>query len=514
MDVYFTDATTGWAIGYSGTILKTTDGGTTWIAQTSGTSLRLHDAYFTDGATGWSVGDAGLILKTTDGGSIWSVQTSGTTRNLIGVHFTDSATGWVVGDYGTILKTTDGGATWSSQTSGTGTIFYSVYFIDVTTGWAFGNDGTIVKTTDGGITWIFQRIGTSNGLRGVYFTDETTGWVVGLVGTILKYKIGPGIYLDSAVLNFDTVSVSSSDSLKIVVHNYGVDPLNVSNISSTAEFTPTVTSFPAIAPSDSAVVSVVFTPSSFGEKLDTLFFTSDDQGNPVVTVIVQGTGKAAPGPDITVPSATVDIGKVIVNNSGIRLFMIKNEGDSTLTVSAISSDNSIFTVSPSSMSIAAFDSQMVTVTFSPIAASSNSAIITITSDDSDEGIVTITFSGTGISQTDVQINPGDIFVANKGFNQYTGNLVQIDTTTGTQTVLNSVDFVTVGDITFDSTGSLLITENSTGGKILRIDPSTGEKTAIVSSGVTLLDARGIAIDSNGDILVTNGQDRNIIRDRH
>ena len=75
--VTFTDATHGWAVGASGTILATTDGGATWRKQTSGTTANLSAVTFPDATHGWVVDDNGTILATTDGGAIWSVQRSG-----------------------------------------------------------------------------------------------------------------------------------------------------------------------------------------------------------------------------------------------------------------------------------------------------------------------------------------------------------------------------------------------------------------------------------------------------
>jgi photosystem II stability/assembly factor-like uncharacterized protein len=39
--VYFVDQATGYAVGNAGTIIKTTDGGISWIRQTSGTIWTL-----------------------------------------------------------------------------------------------------------------------------------------------------------------------------------------------------------------------------------------------------------------------------------------------------------------------------------------------------------------------------------------------------------------------------------------------------------------------------------------
>ncbi len=171
-------------MGESSTILKTTNGGGTWAAQTSGTTGQyLYSVHFNNAQTGWVVGSAGTILKTIDGGSNWVPQTSGTKRWLNSVHFSDTQTGWAVGDF-TTLKTTNGGSTWIAQTSGTIQDLRSVHFIDAQTGWAVGEK--ILKTVNGGSTWTAQNSKVAGAIS-VHFTNAQTGWAVGPNGTILKY---------------------------------------------------------------------------------------------------------------------------------------------------------------------------------------------------------------------------------------------------------------------------------------------------------------------------------------
>ena len=67
--VSFSDANTGTAVGSGGTILRTTNGGTNWDTQTSGTESDLSRVSFTDADNGAAVGQFGTILRTTDGGS-------------------------------------------------------------------------------------------------------------------------------------------------------------------------------------------------------------------------------------------------------------------------------------------------------------------------------------------------------------------------------------------------------------------------------------------------------------
>ena len=79
---------------------------------------------FPDASHGWAVGDAGTILATSDGGATWVAQDSGVTGGFASVSFPDASHGWAVGDggYGFIVTTSDGGATWTGQSGvGTGT---------------------------------------------------------------------------------------------------------------------------------------------------------------------------------------------------------------------------------------------------------------------------------------------------------------------------------------------------------------------------------------------------------
>ncbi|RPI73388.1 MAG: T9SS C-terminal target domain-containing protein [Ignavibacteriales bacterium] len=65
----FPSAGTGYAVGYLGSILKSTNSGISWISQTSGTSANLIDVdFFGDELNGVAIGEGGLILTTNNGG--------------------------------------------------------------------------------------------------------------------------------------------------------------------------------------------------------------------------------------------------------------------------------------------------------------------------------------------------------------------------------------------------------------------------------------------------------------
>ena len=71
--MHFTDANTGYACTGAGTssILGTADGGQTWNVLTTNPAQYLIDIYFVNANVGFCVGYSGTILKTTDGGVNW-----------------------------------------------------------------------------------------------------------------------------------------------------------------------------------------------------------------------------------------------------------------------------------------------------------------------------------------------------------------------------------------------------------------------------------------------------------
>ena len=62
----FADARHGWAVGYSGTILRTVDAGVHWMPQYSPAAADLEAIDFVDAAGGWVVGTGGAILTPAD----------------------------------------------------------------------------------------------------------------------------------------------------------------------------------------------------------------------------------------------------------------------------------------------------------------------------------------------------------------------------------------------------------------------------------------------------------------
>ena len=193
MGIQMISETTGFIAGTENTILKTTDGGETWVgsserARVGETRKNLEGIWFVSPTTGWVIGSFGTLLHTADGGETWEKRDPGFDNNLFGIHFLDENTGWISGQEGLILHTTDGGATWNQQKNESYDDLHDIIFVDAMVGWAVGGFNSVLHTTDGGKTWTISNIPGSANLKGVHATDQNNCWTVNDWGVIAGYK--------------------------------------------------------------------------------------------------------------------------------------------------------------------------------------------------------------------------------------------------------------------------------------------------------------------------------------
>jgi photosystem II stability/assembly factor-like uncharacterized protein len=194
-DIQMVDEKIAYAAGESNTVLKTTDGGKTWIAVMTGQRARagetrknLDGLYFATPEIGWVVGSFGFVSYTADGGKNWEQQKTDVPNDLKAIYFLNEKEGWVVGMEGTILHTADGGKTWEKQKSNTYDSLHSVMFVDENTGWACGDFAALVHTTDGGKTWNPENMEVRKaGTLSAISAFKQNRWAIGEWGLIIRY---------------------------------------------------------------------------------------------------------------------------------------------------------------------------------------------------------------------------------------------------------------------------------------------------------------------------------------
>lgn len=175
-DIVAMDSLNGIAVGTrsfsQGLILRTTNAGNTWTAQTFGITSALLKAAFPSRDTGYVVGASGTILKTTNMGLSWVPLNSGSTNYLSSVKFASTQTGWVTSG-SDVLKTTNGGSAWIAYTVSQDAV-QAMSFPTPSVGYA-STSFSLYKTSNGGLTWspVFSSL---FGIYDLAFTDANRGW--------------------------------------------------------------------------------------------------------------------------------------------------------------------------------------------------------------------------------------------------------------------------------------------------------------------------------------------------
>ncbi len=191
------DSQTAWSAGSYQTIAATSNGGSTWLAETSQThDNTYYDVYGHLQLTNVTVvGDGGAIIRSTNAGNTWRVIRNVDIGNtsLLNTAFYDTNQGWAVGTYGVITHTTNGGMVWNRQASGATNFIYGVTFPTPQRGWICSYGAEVYTTTNAGITWSAQNGNTTLPLFSIEFLPDDTlyGWAVG--GYYVKGPQGQGI---------------------------------------------------------------------------------------------------------------------------------------------------------------------------------------------------------------------------------------------------------------------------------------------------------------------------------
>ena len=208
---------TGMPSGGFGVIMKTTDGGATWTRLGNSATIpnvELSGIGVANPQIFWVVGFGGVILKSTNGGQTFvSQEAAGITADLGAVSAVDANNAWIVGGhqdgYAVILHTTDGGTTWTRE--GTSEVLPKGGLIDVSaydanTCWACGTDGTVIRTIDGGTTWAStESMHSIIHYNGIIALGRDTAWSA--VDDDLM------CFTDDGGLTYDMIKIPSSEGL-------------------------------------------------------------------------------------------------------------------------------------------------------------------------------------------------------------------------------------------------------------------------------------------------------------
>jgi len=179
-DIFFTDSNNGWAGGYSGGVIHTSDGGMTWTKQNYPEYAQCDALYFVSNQEGWAADGTGMNY-TSDGGITWIRKNIPALRGSAkDVHFTGTLGGWIVGNKGTVAQTRDAGNSWEDLNPDNivTSDLLGLHFINDTLGWAAGGEGTILRIISNDvITSAGDRSVTKEGDGIIIFPNPAGEWL-------------------------------------------------------------------------------------------------------------------------------------------------------------------------------------------------------------------------------------------------------------------------------------------------------------------------------------------------
>lgn len=175
-----------WVAGAGGKIVRSEDGGDSWVRQIADTEVNLQGMAAFDAQSAIAVGNQGVIVVTGDGGATWTKvpgPESSNPNKLLRVRIFNE-TAWAVGEFGALLQSKDRGATWSRALPEEDRAWNDIAFVGER-GWLVGEFGSLMRSEDGGATWSGVTTPNKTSLMSVAFRDADNGVAVGLTGTLM-----------------------------------------------------------------------------------------------------------------------------------------------------------------------------------------------------------------------------------------------------------------------------------------------------------------------------------------
>lgn len=151
----------------------------------------LNNMYMTDGSTGYVIG-YGAVMKTTDRGNNWNFQdVKGDNFTAMDIHGDQI---WLCGFNGGVYHTWDGGEHWERYRNGNDISLPRYYMLDIVfkddkNGWAVCDDGKVIHSDDGGRHWAEYDRFTTSSLRSIALCPNGDLLAAGDNGAI--YRIVP-----------------------------------------------------------------------------------------------------------------------------------------------------------------------------------------------------------------------------------------------------------------------------------------------------------------------------------
>ena len=301
------------------------------------------------------------------------------------------------------------------------------------------------------VTFVPTNPGVQNGTATVSATPGGTA-TVALSGTarprLEVVAINGAAPVDP--LDFGTQFLGTTSTAAIKLQNNTASAVNVTTqatFPAPTQFAVNAAGCTSIASGGSCIVNASFTPTSIGQKTGSIAFTIGNGPTNLTTVNLVGTGASS---IVVTANTTADFGNVVVGQTSPALtFTVKNQS-TTATAGTPSASllGSPFTVAAGGTCtgpLAPLASCSINVTFKPATLGPVSSTMIVTANPG--GTDTIDVSGTGVSATDLKLNPAPVAFGNVFAGTTKDIMVVVTNPAGAQTT-GAMTFSYAGDAAF------------------------------------------------------------------
>jgi len=213
----------------------------------------------------------------------------------------------------------------------------------------------------------------------LFVQSQTTG--TGVVAQISS----PYTFVPTTVDSTTTVSVQFNNTFAIST-TVTFSGLGVPFSTSASSLT--------IPANDSAIVDLSFTPTLLANYSDTLEFVNSILPGTNI-IVLNGEGVQV---SIATSVDSLNLGTTPLGTSVTDSIMISNTGTGTMFISNISSNNTDFTVNPSTVSIAQGTNTYIRITYNPVFAGISTAVLSVASNDPNTPVYNIFVEGSAVSE--------------------------------------------------------------------------------------------------------------------
>lgn len=206
--------------------------------------------------------------------------------------------------------------------------------------------------------------------------------------------------------SFEDVYIWLGNGWSAHVESSWIGTIQLGGIQSDSQFiTGATPATGALAAGETETITATIDASGLieGTYLDVLSIASNDPGQPVSSFSVDLNVSGVPS--LSLGSDSIDFGNVFITDTKTIGFQIVNAGTGTLELSGIGSTGDAFSVEESEVSVPPFGSRTLSVSFNPQTAGAFEGALSFSTNDPENGEVTIALSGNGVNIPIISVEP-------------------------------------------------------------------------------------------------------------